>query len=166
MTWLFVMNAFVPLYITEVSKNTVTFAGLILGASGWGGFLWGWILPWLSDFTGCKPVLLFVAALSAVVPLTYQVPFLIGHPWLLAIAGFIANGGQGIAALGLVLVPTESVPAQFAATAIDLSTLVGEVIGGCSKGQVKETRSREVCKWTPVLSRRCPHKRQRFEPIE
>ena len=130
MTWLFVMSAFAPLYITEVSKNTPTFAGLILGASGLGGFLWGWILPWLSDFTGRTPALLFVAALSAVVPLTYQVPFLIGHPWLLAIAGFIANGGQGIAALALVLVPTESVPAQFAATAIGLSTLVGEVFGG------------------------------------
>jgi predicted MFS family arabinose efflux permease len=130
MTWLFVMSAFAPLYITEVSKNSATFAGLILGASGLGAFLWGWILPWLSDYTGRKPALLFVALISAVVPLTYQVPYLVSHPWLLAVAGFVANGGQGIAALALVLVPAESVPPEFAATAIGLTTLVGEVFGG------------------------------------
>jgi sugar phosphate permease len=48
----------------------------------------------------------------------------------MATAGFIANGGQGIAALTIVLIPTESAPPQFAATAIGLSTLVGEVCGG------------------------------------
>jgi sugar phosphate permease len=58
------------------------------------------------------------------------VPFLVAHPWLMAAAGFLANGGQGIASLVLVLVPTESVPARFAATAIGLSTLVGEIVGG------------------------------------
>jgi predicted MFS family arabinose efflux permease len=130
MTWLFVMNAFAPLYITEVLKGSATFAGLILGASGAGAFLWGWTLPWISDYTGRKPALLFVALISAAVPLTYQIPYLFSHPWLLAFAGFIANGGQGIAALSLVLVPTESVPPQFAATAIGLATLVGEIIGG------------------------------------
>jgi sugar phosphate permease len=48
----------------------------------------------------------------------------------MAAAGFIANGGQGMAALVLVLIPTESVSARFAGTAIGLSTLVGEIFGG------------------------------------
>lgn len=130
MTWLWVMSAFAPLYITEVNKDSATFAGLILAASGLGAFLWGLLLPWLSDYTGRKPALLVVALVSAAVPLTYQMPFLISHPWLMAIAGFVANGGQCIAALTLVVIPTESVPPQFAATAIGLATLVGEIIGG------------------------------------
>ena len=130
MTWLWVMHAFAPLYITEVTKNSATFAGLILGASGLGAFLWGLVLPWVSDYTGRKPALLLVALVSALVPLTYQTPFLIRHPWLMAIAGFVANGGQCIAALTLVVVPTESVPPEFAATAIGLATLVGEIVGG------------------------------------
>lgn len=130
MTWLWVMSAFAPLYITEVNKDSATFAGLILAASGLGAFLWGLLLPWLSDYTGRKPALLVVALVSAAVPLTYQIPFLISHPWLMAVAGFIANGGQCIAALTLVVIPTESVPPQFAATAIGLATLVGEIIGG------------------------------------
>jgi predicted MFS family arabinose efflux permease len=130
MTWLFVMSVFAPLYITEVSKNAATTAGFVLGASGLGAFLWGWTCPWLSDRVGRKPMLLSIALLSALVPLTYQVSYLVQHPWLMAAAGFVANGGQGIAALALVLVPTETVPARFAATAIGLTTLVGEVFGG------------------------------------
>jgi predicted MFS family arabinose efflux permease len=130
MTWLWVMHAFAPLYITQVSKNSATFAGLVLGASGVGEFLWGFTLPWISDRWGRKPVLLLTALVSAVVPLTYQMPFLVSHPWLMAAAGFIANGGQGMAALVLVLIPTESVSARFAGTAIGLSTLVGEIFGG------------------------------------
>jgi MFS family permease len=130
MTWLFVMNAFAPLYITEVSGRSATFAGLIIGAGGLGAFMWGWIFPWISDRAGRKPTLLFVAILSALAPLIYQLPFLVAHPWLLGAAGFLTNGGQGIGALVLVLVPTESVPAKFAGTAIGLSTLVGELFGG------------------------------------
>jgi len=130
MTWLYVMNAFAPLYITEVSKRSATLAGLVIGASGLGAFVWGWIFPWISDRVGRKPTLLFVALLSAAVPLTYQISSLIAHPWLMATAGFIANGGQGIAALTIVLIPTESAPPQFSATAIGLSTLVGELCGG------------------------------------
>ena len=130
MTWLFVMHVFAPLYITEVSKQSATMAGFIIGAGGLGAFLWGWIIPWISDHWGRKPTLILAAMVSATAPLTYQVPFLIAHPWLMAGAGFLVNGGQGIAPLVLVLVPTESVPVKFAATAIGLATLVGEVVGG------------------------------------
>lgn len=130
MTWLWVMHTFAPLYITEVNRDSPTFAGLILSASGFGSFIWGFVLPWLSDYTGRKPMLLMVALLSGIVPLTYQMPFLIHHPWIMAAAGFIANGGQCIAALTLVVIPSETVPPQFHATAIGLATLVGEIIGG------------------------------------
>lgn len=130
MTWLWVMHAFAPRYITGVSRHSATFAGLVLGASGLGEFLWGFIFPWLSDLWGRKPILLCIALVSAFVPLTYQMPFLLNHSWLMASAGFVANGGQGIAALVLVLIPTESVSPRLAGTAIGLSTLVGEVFGG------------------------------------
>jgi predicted MFS family arabinose efflux permease len=130
MTWLFVMHAFAPLYITEVSGRSATTAGFIIGAGGLGAFVWGWVFPWMSDRTGRKSSLLFVALVSATAPLIYQVPFLIAHPWLMAAAGFFANAGHSMAPFVLVLIPTESVPSKFAATAIGLATLVGEVVGG------------------------------------
>jgi MFS family permease len=92
--------------------------------------LWGFIFPALSDRLGRKPVLIFLGLLSAIVPLTYRSVFLIAHPWLMAATGFVANGGQGIAALAIVLIPAETAPIGFAATAIGLATLFGEIFGG------------------------------------
>ena len=67
--------------------------------------------------------------LSSIVPLALAVPFLYGHLWLLAAILFVANGGQAIASLIIVLIPAESAPVGFAGTAIGLVTLVGEIIG-------------------------------------
>jgi predicted MFS family arabinose efflux permease len=129
MSWLFALNVFAPLYITEVARQPPTTAGFLLGASGLGSFFLGFLLPSLSDRVGRKPVLLLMAALSAVVPLAFLVPALYVYPLLLAAIVFAANTGQGIASLIMVLVPTESVPPQFRATSIGLTTLVGEIMG-------------------------------------
>ena len=129
MSWLFAVNVFAPLYITEVAHESATTAGFLLGASGLGSFFLGFLLPSLSDRWGRKPTLLLMAAMSGVVPLAFLVPALYVHPVVLALIIFVANSGQGIASVVLVLVPTESVAAQFRATSIGLATLAGEVIG-------------------------------------
>jgi predicted MFS family arabinose efflux permease len=129
MSWLFALNVFAPLYITEVAHESATTAGFLLGASGLGSFFLGFLLPSLSDRWGRKPLLLLMAAMSAVVPLAFLVPALYVYPVVLALIVLAANSGQAIASVVLVLVPTESVPAQFRATSIGLSTLAGEVMG-------------------------------------
>ena len=129
MTWLFLLNVFAPLYITEVAHQPATTAGFLLGASGLGSFFLGFLLPAFSDKIGRKPTLWFLAALSTVVPLALLVPALYSHLWLLAGILLLCNGGQGIASLIIVLVPAESAPIGFAATAIGMVTLAGEVIG-------------------------------------
>ena len=129
MSWLFAVNVFAPLYITEVAHESATTAGFLLGASGLGSFFLGFLLPSVSDRRGRKPVLLLMSAMSAVVPLAFLVPALYVYPVILAVIVFAANSGQAIATLVLVLVPTESVSAQFRATSIGLTTLVGEVMG-------------------------------------
>jgi MFS family permease len=129
MSWLFAVNVFAPLYITEAVHESATIAGFLLGASGLGSFFLGFLLPTLSDRWGRKPILLLMAAMSAVVPLAFLVPVLYVYPAALAFIVFVANSGQGIASVVLVLVPTESVPAQFRATSIGLATLAGEVMG-------------------------------------
>jgi len=129
MSWLFAVNVFAPLYITEVAHESATTAGFLLGASGLGSFFLGFLLPSLSDRWGRKPVLLLMAAMSAGVPLAFLVPALYAYPAVLAFIVCVTNSGQGIASVVLVLVPTESVPAQFRATSIGLATLVGEVMG-------------------------------------
>src|SRR5580692_9987868 len=128
-SWLFLTNVFAPLYITEVAHQKATTAGFLLGATGLGSFILGFLLPALSDRLGRKPVLLAMAAMSAFVPLVLLIQPLYAYPWILAAILFLTNAGQGMPTLTMVLIPTESVPPQFAATSIGLATLVGEVFG-------------------------------------
>lgn len=128
-SWLFLSNVFAPLYITEVAHQAPTTAGFLLGATGLGSFILGFLLPSLSDRLGRKPVLLAMAAMSALVPLVLLIQPLYAYPWLLAAILLLTNAGQGMPTLVMVLIPTESVPPQFAATSIGLATLVGEIVG-------------------------------------
>jgi MFS family permease len=129
LTWLFLYNIFAPLYITEVAHQTPTTAGFLMGASGLGSFFFALYFPRLSDRIGRKPVLFLMSAMSAVVPLALLISPLYSFPWVLAGIVCLTNAGQGIGALILVLVPTESVPPQLAATAIGLATLTAEILG-------------------------------------
>lgn len=129
MSWLYVYNAFAPLYMTEVAHQDPRTAGFLLGAAGLGSFFLGFLFPAFSDRLGRRPTLLAMAAISTVLPIALCIPQLYGHLWLLAGILFLTQGGQAIAALILVLVPAESVPPQFSATAIGLATLVGELFG-------------------------------------
>ena len=129
MSWLYVYNAFAPLYMTEVAHQDPRTAGFLLGAAGFGSFFLGFLFPALSDRLGRRPTLLAMAAISTVLPIALCIPQLYGHLWVLAGILFLTQGGQAIAALILVLVPAESVPPQFSATAIGLATLVGELFG-------------------------------------
>lgn len=151
MSWLFALNVFAPLYITEVRHQPATTAGFLLGASGLGSFFLGFLFPSLSDRVGRRPVLLLMAVMSAVVPLAFLVPVLYVYPLVLAAIVFAANTGQAIASLIIVLVPTESVPAQFRATSIGLTTLVGEVMGATVAptlaGVLAETYSLGLTLW-------------------
>ena len=128
-SWLFLQNVFAPLYITEVAHQAPTTAGFLLGAAGLGSFFIGLTLPALSDRWGRKRTLLFVSALSTILPIALCIPWLYGHLWLLAAILFVTEGGQAIAAMVMVLVPAESVPPFFSATAIGLATMFGEIIG-------------------------------------
>ena len=84
MCWLFLLNVFAPLYITEVLHEAPTTAGFLLGAGGLGSFFLSFVFLALSDRIGRKPVLMALAAMSAIVPLALQTPALYSVPWLLA----------------------------------------------------------------------------------
>ncbi len=128
-TWLILQNAFGPLYITEVAHQAPTTAGFLLGAAGLGSFVVGLAFPMLSDRIGRKPVLVLAAAMSIALPLALWYLPLYAHLWLLALILACTQGGQAMASLAMVLIPTESVPRELAASAIGFSTLVGEIVG-------------------------------------
>ena len=130
MGWLFLQNVFAPLYITGPAHQSGTTAGFLMGAAGLGSFFIGLVIPSVSDRIGRKPALLISAVLSAILPLALACNGLYSHLWLLAAILFCTHGGQAMAALVVVLMPAESVPPHFIATAIGMTTLVGEILGG------------------------------------
>ncbi len=130
MGWLYLQNVFAPLYITEAAHQPGTTAGFLLGAAGLGSFFIGLVFPALSDRIGRKSTLLISALISAILPAALCMSSLYSHLWLLAAILFLTQGGQAMAALVVVLMPAESVPPQFIATAIGMATLVGEILGG------------------------------------
>jgi predicted MFS family arabinose efflux permease len=129
LTWLFLQSIFAPLYIAKIGGQDAATAGLLLGASGLGSFFIGILLSRFSDRIGRKPVLFLMAALSALSPLIMLIPALYSHLPTMAALLFLTNGGQGIAALALVLIPAETVPAAVTATGIGVTNLVGELFG-------------------------------------
>lgn len=130
MTWLFLVNAFAPLYIIDVAHQPATTAGFLMGAAGLGSFAIGLIAPALSDRLGRRRILGVMGLLSAILPLALLVRPLYGHLWLLAAILFLTQCGQAIAAICIVLVPAESVPRQLVGSAIGFVTLFGEMFGG------------------------------------
>lgn len=130
MTWLFLVNAFAPLYITEVERQAGTTSGFLMGAAGLGSFFIGLIAPALTDRFGRRGVLAVVALLSALLPLALMVPALYGNLWLLALILFLTQGGQAIGAICIVLVPSDTVPRHLIGSAIGFTTLFGEMFGG------------------------------------
>lgn len=130
MTWLFLVNTFAPLYITEVAHKSGTTAGFLMGAAGLGSFIIGLIAPALSDRLGRRAILVMMGLSSALLPLALMVPGMYGHLWLLAAILFLTQGGQAISAICIVLVPAESVPRRMVGSAIGFTTLFGEMFGG------------------------------------
>lgn len=129
-SWLVTINVFAPLYIVATAHQPPTTAGLLLGAAGVGSLLIGFVSTTLSDRTGRRPVVMGLAALSACLPLALLISPLYAVLPILAAILFLTQGGQGISATVMVLVPTESVPPHLAASAVGLVTLCGEVMGG------------------------------------
>lgn len=130
MSWLFLQNAFAPLYITRVEHLDPRVAGFLMGAAGLGSFFIGILAPSLSDRLGRRSMLIVMGLLSTLLPLALLCHALYANLWLLAGVLFLTQGGQAITALAVVLIPAESVPAAAVGTAIGFVTLVGELAGG------------------------------------
>ena len=101
-----------------------------MGAAGLGSFFIGCAVATVSDYIGRRTTLMISALLCTVLPLILLYKPMYQHLWLLAAILFVSQAGQAIAALVMVLVPTESAPPTMAAAAIGLVTLFGEIFGG------------------------------------
>ncbi|WP_245628949.1 MULTISPECIES: MFS transporter [Alicyclobacillus] len=128
MSWLFAFTTFAPTFFTTVDKFTPSQVSLIMSAMGIGSFIWGLVLPYLSDHVGRKPIMIifgFIAAISPALVATLHV----GVGTFMILAFFLAVA-QGYAPVFMSIIPAESIPRAFVATAMSSIVLVGELFGG------------------------------------
>lgn len=128
MTWLFVFTTFAPIYLTTVAHFSASEMGLIMAAIGFGSFVWGFVAPAISDKIGRKPTLIIFTLISSLSPLMLAVVH--GTLPVMMLIGFLTSVGQGAFPLFMAIIPGESLPFHLVATAISVTQMFGEVVGG------------------------------------
>lgn len=130
MAWLWVYSGFTALFLTKIHGMGMSGIGLVMSASGLGGFIGMTGVGRLSDRIGRKPSIILAGLLSLITGLA-----IVATPVGTSVAGFAILyffwGMFGGAALPIYLglMPSESVPPAFAGTAVAVPTTVGEIIG-------------------------------------
>ncbi|WDM00144.1 MFS transporter [Alicyclobacillus cycloheptanicus] len=128
MNWLFVFSAFATLFLTEVRHLSLSQAGVVISAWGFGGFVGMLLVPALSDYMGRKPAMLVFTVLNGLFTLWFA---LAGTNQTLLFVILLFGGifGWGCYPVYLSLCTTESVPRELSGSAVGIPTAVGEIFG-------------------------------------
>jgi MFS transporter, ACS family, hexuronate transporter len=125
----FVMGwTFLPKFLTTVRGMPGPAMGSLLSVLGFASAVSGFGAPWLSDRIGRKPVMIgfcLVGALTALGAMYFQ-----GSTLALGALLFVGWLATGTFPLFMGVIPGESMPRRYAATAMGLVVCVGEVLGG------------------------------------
>lgn len=125
----FVMGwTFLPKFLTEVRGMPGPAMGSLLSVLGFASALSGFGAPWLSDRIGRKPVMIGFCVLAAVTALGAM--YFEGSTWVLGALLFVGWLASGTFPLFMGVIPGESMPREYAATAMGLVVCFGEVLGG------------------------------------
>jgi MFS family permease len=130
MAWLWIYSGFSALFLAKVHNMSMEGIGLVMSASGIGGFLGMVMMGRLSDGMGRKAAMILSGLLCCLSGLA-----IIAMPVGASLGGFCilfffwGMFGGAVFPLYLGTLPAESVPPEFAGTAIGVPTAVGEVIG-------------------------------------
>lgn len=130
MGWLYVYTSFSALFLTEVHQFSLWSVGLIVSASGLGGFLGEFIMGAISDHIGRKRALIVSAGLCAAFGIMVALTP-VGTSPLMFGGFFFMFGlfGAGMYPMYVGTLPAESVPAEIAGMAIAIPTALGETLG-------------------------------------
>ena len=127
-SWLITGFSFLPVVLTQYRGLPVTVMGNIMAALGFAAFLFGALLPAISDHIGRKPVVIFGCITSILAPLS---ALYFGGPVVaLGALMFVGWVGIGIFPIFMGAIPGESLPRAQMATAMGLVVGIGELIGG------------------------------------
>ena len=126
--WLLIGSAFLPLVFAKVKGYAPETGSYLMSAIGAAAVLGSLVLPPLSDRIGRKPVLILGCILGMGAPLAAL--FWGGSAWGLGALLFVGYLATGTFPVFMATVPSETISARLAATAVGLTQGLGEVVGG------------------------------------
>ncbi len=127
-SWLMLHQMFLLLFFTKIRHFTEQQGSWIMSATGLCATLSGFIAAGISDRIGRKPVVVTACLLSLLTPLAalyFHGPILVLTVWM--VIGWI---GTAAFALFMAVIPGETLPVRYAATATGVVACMGEVAGG------------------------------------
>jgi MFS family permease len=127
-SWLMLHQTFLPLFLTTIRHLSNQEMSQVMSATGLCAAIVGFIGAAISDRLGRKPVVIVTCLLSLLTPLA-GLYFSGSLPMLTALM-FIGWIGTAAFALFMSVIPAETVPPRYAATAMGLVTCIGEIVGG------------------------------------
>jgi MFS family permease len=130
MGWLYIFTTFSSSFLVEVHKFSMMHIGLIISASGLGGFIGEFSMGTLSDIIGRKKALILDALLCSAAGIAVTLSP-VGTSPLVFGAFFFLFGlfGGGMYPMYLSTLPAESVPPRISGTAVAIPTAIGETLG-------------------------------------
>jgi MFS family permease len=127
-SWLMLHQNFLALFLTTVRGLSNQQMSQVMSATGFCAAIVGFIGAGVSDRFGRKPVIIVTCLISLLTPLSG----LYFHGSVVMLTALMVIGWIGTAAFALFMavIPGETLPARYTATAMGLVTIVGEVVGG------------------------------------
>jgi len=127
-SYLVVTWAFMPLILIQHRGYSEDTAAWLMATLGIASAISAFVIPWISDHVGRRPVMAIATFVGTILPL--GVLWFDGPVWLMAAIFFIGWMFNGIFPMFMATVPTESVSPVQVATAMGIVMGVGEIIGG------------------------------------
>jgi MFS family permease len=127
-SWLMLHQMFLLLFFTKIRHFTAQQGGWIMSATGLCATLSGFIAAGISDRIGRKPVVVTACLLSLLTPLAAL--YFHGPILILTVLMFIGWVGTAAFSLFMAVIPGETLPLRYAATAAGMVACMGEVAGG------------------------------------
>ncbi len=126
--WLGMGWTFLPKFFTDYRHFSPTLMSYEMTGLGVSSAISAFLVPWISDRLGRKPVMIgfcLIGALSPLAALYYE-----GSPLVLGALMFIGWLGSGTFPLFMGVIPGETISRRYAATAMGLVVCAGEIGGG------------------------------------
>jgi predicted MFS family arabinose efflux permease len=154
LTCLITTSAFMPNYLVDHLKLRPGQMGVVMSAIGLGATAGTFLLPWLSDKVGRRPVMA-LSSVGVLVSLLLLVNTGNGVAILFAFLFFVHFFNNALIALTVGPLCAEAVPATLMATASGLVIAVGEFFGGglapVIVGHVAQRFGIEHVLWLPIV---------------